>query len=376
MAATILLALALGAAPEAALTPTPCAATAGPRTVDVKAGARLRSAPDPAARSVAVVDADVTLPVSSRCGAWAEVRWGGFRAWVRPGDSAGPSLDRVAKPADPARVARARAAMRPLGREIRLGPWRAVTDVAGGELKGLDAVAARLADAYTARYGVAAAPGPDQAIAIFASDVRYRAFAEADGGALPGTRGHAGAGLAAFSVGQNSLETRVLLVHELTHLLSRNALGDGVPVWLDEGIAEDLAWCRTDPDGRLLPDTFDVSEISHRGASTTAIERSGPRVSAEEWIERARIGRVPPLSALLAPGSRLLTDPGSRRDASTASALLVRWCLADPARAARFREFLGAVSLGAPGDLPALAAALGMDPPDVQKELLAWVKGL
>ncbi len=121
-----------------------------------------------------------------------------------------------------------------------------MTDVAGGELTGLDAVAARLADAYATRYGVAAAPGPDQAVAIFASDVRYRAFAEADGGALPGTRGHAGAGLAAFSVGRNPLETRVLLVHELTHLLSRNALGDGVPVWLDEGIAEDLAWCRTD----------------------------------------------------------------------------------------------------------------------------------
>ncbi len=51
--------------------------------------------------------------------------------------------------------------------------------------------------------------------------------------------------------------------------------------------------------------------------------------------------------------------------------MLVRWCLADAARAARFREFLGAVSLGAPGDLPALAAALGMEPPDVQKELLA-----
>jgi hypothetical protein len=376
MPSVFLLALALAAAPEAALTPTPCAAAAGPATMDVKAGARLRSAPDPAARSVAVVDADVSLPVSSRCGAWTEIRWGGFRGWVLAGDVAGPSLERTPHPADPGRVARARNAMRPLGREARLGPWRVVTDAAVGELTGLDAVASNLADAYTARYGVPTGPDPGQTVVIFASDSRYRAFAVADGSPVFQTKGHAGAGLAAFALGQNPLETRVVFVHELTHLLSRNALGDGLPVWLDEGIAEDLAWCRTDTEGRLVPDTLDVHQSSRRDASATSIQRSGPRVSADEWIARAHIGRVPPLAALLAPGSRFFTDPGARRDAATTSVLLVRWCLAERARAARFREFLRAVSLGAPGDLPALAAALGMEPSDVQRDFFAWAKGL
>jgi hypothetical protein len=339
----------------------------------VKAGTRLRAAPDAAARSVTVVDADMTLPAEARCGEWAEVRWGGFRAWVRAGDVDGPSLERTPVPADAARLARARNAMRPLGHEARLGPWRVLTDAAGGELIGLDAVAAHLAETYAARYGLATEAGPGQAVAIFASDTRYRAFAEADGSPLLKTRGHAGAGLAAFSLGRNPLETRVVFVHEVTHLLSRNALGDAVPVWLDEGMAEDLAWCRTDADGRLVPDTLDVHE-SPRGVPTNAVERSGPRVTADAWIARARIGHVAPLSALLTPGSRLLTDPSSRRDAATQCAILVRYGLAAPERARRFREFLRAVSLGGPANAQALAEALETDEQTLSKEFLAWVR--
>ena len=94
----------------------------------------------------------------------------------------------------------------------------------------------------------------------------------------------------------------------------------------------------------------------------------------DAWLERARPGRIPPLAAILAPGSRLFSDPGTRRDATTASAMLVRWCLADPARADAFRGFLRAVSLGGAGDDRALAAALGLEPPELQKDFLAWLK--
>jgi hypothetical protein len=352
-------------------TPTPCAPSEGGAAIALAAGTRLREAPDPSARSVAVLDADVELPVLSRCGVWAEVRWEGYRCWARPGDVAGPSLERAPRSADDARLAKVRTAMKPLGREVRLGPWRVLTDVASGELAALEPVATKLPAAFAARYGAEAAPGEAQAVAIFASDARYRRFAKDDGSPMLGTRGHAGGGLAAFAMGRTPLESRVTLVHELAHLLSRNAFGESLPAWLDEGMAEDLAWCRVDAEGRLVPGTFDVTEIA-RG--TNARERSGPLVTAESWTAQARSGRVTSLPALLDLEGRLFANTSARRDAASESAMLVRWCLATKDRADRFREFLRVVALGGAGDASGLSAALGTDVNTLSKEFFEWAK--
>ena len=376
MAGILALLLALAGPPAPAPSPTPCAGTPGPAEIDVTPGTRLRVAPDPAALSLAVVDAEVTLPVSSRCGAWAEVRWGGYRGWVRPDDTAGPDLEGGARAADAARLSRARSAMRRPVREARLGPWLLVTDVAPADLPGLDAVASHVAEAFVARTGLAAAPGPDQAVVIFSGTARYRAFAEADGSPIPWIPGHAGAGLAAFALGRNPLETRLLLVHELTHLLTQNSLGGKTPAWLAEGLAEDLAWCRVDAAGRLQPETLDLHVESNSDPGTTVVRRSGPRVTVDGWLPRARAGRLPPLAALLSSDSALFANPAERRDAATASTQLIRWCLADPARASAFREFLLAVSLGGAADATALAAALGMDARTLQDAFLTYVRGL
>jgi hypothetical protein len=271
-----------------------------------------------------------------------------------------PLLAALASPApDPARLVKAREAMRPLGREGRVGGWRLITDVAMGQLAGLDEVARDLPQAWAARTGLPAPSVSGEAVVIFASDTRYRRFAEADRAAAPGSSAHARSGLAALTAGGDLPETRVLLVRELARLLSQGALGEKVPAWLDEGLASDLAWCRVDAEGRLLPGTFDAP---------------GPRAAVDEWLERARVGRVPPLAALLSPGSRFFTDPGARRDAVTASGMLVRWCLAEPARAARFREFLKAVAKGGSGDANALAAALGPSAADFQRDFFEWLK--
>jgi hypothetical protein len=255
--------------------------------------------------------------------------------------------------ADPVRIARARDAMRPLGREGRLGPWRLITDVAGGELTGLDDVAAHLPGAYSARYGLS--PGSDrgQVVVIYSSDTRYRRFVDSDGSHSLAARGHAGDGMAAFALAIKPPDRRVLLVHELTHLLSRRALG-APPPWLDEGLALDLAWCAVDAEGRLQPDTF------------------GDRENADAWIQTARAGRLPPLAALLSPSSRLFSDPGSRHDATTASGMLVRWCLEDPQRAANFRAFLRSAAKGGSADAPALASALGVTASALEQDFFAW----
>lgn len=258
--------------------------------------------------------------------------------------------------ADSARILKARNAMRPLGREARLGPWRLITDAAMGELTGMDAVADRLAATYTARYGLAAAPGPGQVVVIYSSDERYRRFVESDGSPSFAARGHAYAGLAVLALELRPLDSRAIVIHELTHLLSQGAFGDSIPAWLDEGLSEDLAWCRADAEGRLEPDTFESREIP------------------DAWIQSVRAGKALPLAVLLSPATRFFSNPGTRRDATTTSAMLVRWCLADPARAARFRAFLRSVAKGGSGDAAALAAALGMGAPELQKDFLAWAR--
>ncbi len=131
-----------------------------------------------------------------------------------------------------------------------------------------------------------------------------------------------------------------------------------------------------DASGRLLPDTLDVGETTRSSATRVVRERSGPRLTVEEWLPRARAGRLPPLPLLLLPESPLFADPVERRDAATASAMLIRWCLADPVRAEAFREFLTAVSLGGAGGASALAAALGTDAPGLEKAFVKHIRGL
>ena len=256
--------------------------------------------------------------------------------------------------ADSARIFKAANAMRPLGREARLGPWRLITEAAMRELTGLDAVAEHLAATYTARYGLAAAPGAGQVVVIYSSEERYRRFVESDGSPSFAARGHAGARLAVLNLGRTPADSRSIVVHELTHLLSQGFFGDSIPAWLDEGLAEDLAWCRVDAEGRLQPNTFESREIP------------------DAWIQSVRAGKAFPLAALLSPTTRLFADPGTRRDATTTSAMLVRWCLGDAARAASFRAFLRSVAKGGAGDAAALAAALGTGAPELQKDFLAW----
>jgi hypothetical protein len=270
------------------------------------------------------------------------------------GSATAEALQTGSAPADSARILKARNAMRPLGREARLGPWRLLTDVAMGELTGMDAVAERLSAAYTTRYGLAAAPGAGQVVVIYSSDERYRRFVESDGSPSFAARGHGGEGLAVFTLRRTPQDSRAVVVHELTHLLSQGVFGDLLPLWLDEGLAEDLAWCRVDAEGRLQPHTFESREIP------------------DAWIQSARAGKSFPLSALLSPATRLFANPGTRRDATTTSAMLVRWCLEDASRAAQFRAFLKSVAKGGAGDAAALAAALGTGAPELQKDFLAW----
>jgi hypothetical protein len=189
------------------------------------------------------------------------------------------------------------------------------------------------------------------------------------------TRGHAGGGLAAAVSGTAPEETRPVVVHELAHLLTHEAFAQPPPAWIDEGLSEDLAWCRADAKGRLLFGTLDAMTTERRLGGGVVRTTAGPRAAVDVFLEGARTGRAPALSALLSPGTRLFSDAGTRRDAYTAAGLLVRFLLAgDPARAERFRVFLRAATLGAPTGLDDLAAAVDADAKSLEKEYWSFVR--
>ena len=240
----------------------------------------------------------------------------------------------------------------------------------------LDRVAARLPESYRARFGLDAEPRPAEALVLFARDASYRAFtsdmAELE---MLATRGHTGGGLAAALAGATAEETRPIVVHELAHLLTQEIFARPAPPWIDEGLSEDLAWCRADAEGRLLTGSLDAATAERRTGDRVVRVMSGPRATVKQFLERTRAGRGLPLSVLLEPATRLFADALTRRDAYTEAGLLVRFLLGgDPARANRFRVFLRAATLGAPAGLDDLASAVGADAKSFEKEYWSFVR--
>ena len=242
----------------------------------------------------------------------------------------------------------------------------------------LDRVAAFLPEEYRARFGLEADARPGETLVLFASEASYRTFTRDATDPVPiATSGHAGGGFAAAHAGAGPGDARPAAVHELVHLLTEQAFAFPAPPWINEGLSEDLAWCRADAKGRLVFDTFDGRSTALRAGDRILRTESGPRATIRSFRERSRSGRVSLLPALIAPDRFLSADAGERRDAYTAAGLLVRFLLAgDPARAERFRAFLRAAALGALADLDALAFTLEMDAKVLERSYWRFVRGL
>lgn len=223
-------------------------------------GTVLRSAPAPGGAEVERSRELASVPVLERRGDWLRVRLRGHDGWADPATPvievgrAGFASFAGRYAAQP-RGSVLRTAKQMLGlREPsgRLGPFALYTDVEDRELLALlDGVAARLDEAYGARYGLGLPKRRARPqIALFAEEAHFRALARATKGAPVHARGFASGGLVVFYVGGDPWQTVITgFVHELTHTLNRHALGAALPPWLEEGLAEDLGgvWLE-DPD--------------------------------------------------------------------------------------------------------------------------------
>lgn len=325
--------------------------------VALPAGARLHLEPDVSSLPLTMVDDETLVELIERKDGWLLVRYDGFRGWVREGPPT-PLVDVRGGRNVPKEwvsqdlIARGRSLLRDGGREVRLDDRTLLTDVSDEVL--LDDLAQAAAAArvvFEKIWTMRRAVPPGSVVFLFASAEAEREFAPV----ACGVAGPPGVRVAALALsGEGRDEDRDRLLHQVGHLYARDLLGDGVPPWIEEGLATHFVQA-----GRIAerPLFWKQQFTSKRSPSTTPVP-SVPEILASG----AEIfGREPAAEAL-------------RREAN----LFFRYLLEDSWKGFRaFKGFVRGHALsGAPLETPALEEALRKDLRSIERGYLAAREGL
>lgn len=286
-----------------------------------------------------------------------------------------------------ARAAReaAAAALVPAGLGTRpFGPFQVATDLRDEWLVGrLAEVAGALAPSWRERFGLAVEPAGT--VLLFAQERGFRGWLaeHRSGGSVAAAdralEGYAVSGTAALHAGAESPdEVAAVLVHELAHLLTRDAVGRELPPWLEEGIAEELAMSRLDREGRVVSGSLRTNRrVLALGAGpgrANQVERmvSGPGAALVMLVGTP--GARVPLGELLAATPAAFASLAGRQERYATAGFFVRFLLGEEGRAGRFRAFLAAAAAGGATDAPALEAALGRSLAELEREFVGWLR--
>lgn len=245
-------------------------------------------------------------------------------------------------------------------REKHCGPYRLYTDVRdAGLLDTCGALASQLDALYLKRYGVKPVGQPAEAIVLFSKLADYRTFARQSGVAL-GYAGYAvGArGLAIFHADSSARDTFFpTLTHELTHLVSRRALGVNLPPWLSEGLSDGIG---------------DTATAKGFG-SVEGVE--GSEVQVERLKEAYTSNRAGGLARLVAL-KRSEFDRATVSFDYEQSAVLVRFLLSDPQLKPGFRRYLRGIAENEGVEPERLREALGVEWEELDRRLESWLRQL
>lgn len=286
------------------------------------------------------------------------------RSVAAPSPVAAPSRGRPAARPDAEWLTAARGllegqgALEGRGRETRCGPYLLYTDVRDAALlKTCGHLASQLDGLYLERYGVRPVGQPAEAIVLFSKIADFRAFARQNGVAL-GYAGYAvGArGLAIFHVDVSARDNFLpTLTHELTHLVSRRALGVNLPRWLSEGLADGIG---------------DTATAKGFGPARGI---KGSEVQARRLREAYASNRVGGLARLVAL-KRGEFDRGTVSFDYEQSALLVRFLLSDPRLKPGFRRYLRGIAENKGAGPERLRQALGIEWEELDRQLESWLQ--
>ena len=256
-----------------------------------------------------------------------------------------------------------------------LGPYVLFSDVEDDSLiVRLDRLAAGLEESYERRFGLAPIGEAAATLLLFESELEYRSSQSTMGRIRHlHSEGYTGFGLAATYVGdRQSSEVTMTVLHELAHLLSRRALGPALPPWLDEGIADDLAYSVVNESGRLLPGTISGMRMETVDGYELRGGLASLKISAEDTGREVLPGLLD-----LSWSEFAILEPVGHNYAR--AAFLVRCMLADrcgAASAAAFRNYLSGISEGAAAGPEALRSELDRSWPQVEADLAFYVRRL
>jgi len=216
--------------------------------VTLPAGARLHPEPDVKSHSLALLDAEALVEVLERKDGWILVRYDAFRGWVREGAPRSLVEERGDSSAAPGRMpdigheallARGRALLRGGGRELPMDGHTLLTDVSDDTpLKWLVATPEAARFSFELQWGRARSPAPGSVVFLFESAEAEKEFSSVACGATEPL----GERIASLALsGKGRAWDRASLLHQVGHLHSRDVLGDGVPAWIEEGLADVFA---------------------------------------------------------------------------------------------------------------------------------------
>jgi len=340
-----------------------------------------------ASERLAFVAAGARVDLFDRRLDWYEVGAEGRRGWIhlpdRPADqTVAPPLGSEpaaplpvpSRPPDPEVLAAAVALLEDPGEAKTLGPYALHTDVRDrGLVIFLSALAAQVESAYRSRYELEPLPGRKEAVVLFASKKDHVAFlAETPEIAERSAPGMLRSGvIALYAEGRAWSEVGATLIHELTHLFNKRALGPALPPWLEEGIADDLAQSRIEG-LRLYPGTLGGSTVR----AGSRIEYKGGQAAVLELSRALDDGVLPDLETLLDFDWDEFQDSKSTSLRYGQSSFFVRSLLdsPEPGLAAAFRGFLRDVSKGRPATPEALRERLDRSWRELDSQFAAFVE--
>lgn len=330
-------------------------------TTQVPAGARLREQPHRDSAVIEVFESPVELPVLDQQGQWVKVRYGHWLGWVRIGG--GGSEETLAIPANPD-IDRLDRALGLLGDDIEpasLGPFTLYSDVTDPLLLDqLSAVAESTVAAYRERFGLEPGSKTKEVVVLFAEEEDYRRFEATELRiAAADSQGHTTEGLSILYTSQQQKDAiRAVLIHELTHLLNRRVFRAEIPPWLEEGMAQDLAFCRVDKDGTLRLGTLSSVETNLAAL-------------LEDWKHPTHLD----LPEFLSLDLETFIEPEGRPIRYTESAFLVRYFLDggnDQLRAG-FLRYLSRLATSELVESVSLFAELDAEPSTIESALYRFL---
>jgi hypothetical protein len=356
-----------------------------PATVWVNEGTEIRIRPEPEAPPVATIVAISRLPSLRRNGDWFLVQYRGDRGWVylerygeegRPplGSEPSPPKPLPGLPPDPELLQLARGYLSSAQGDSALGEYALITDSEDEELRRtLAHLATRIDEVYRHRYGIVPIDKPREGIVLFARESAYRAFQER----LERLSGLPAAGLmsrgivAMYAEGRDRGQVAATLVHEITHTLNRRALGPALPPWIDEGIADDLAYS-VGPDGELRPG--ELGGLVRREEETQIL--MGGRAAAVRLREAIESGQGRSLPEILDLGWEEFVGEDDLGLNYAHSAFWVRYLLSGwrPELAEGFLDYLRGIAAGEPATSDVLADRLGRDWSELERDFAAWTR--